>query len=434
MEYNLLNGKLWNTVFFIDVFFFFTFFRKSGIIMAKFKGGIMMDEEIRLLKKKILDYLLKNNSTVMNNLLPIDIVDHLVYEEIVNSKNDDFKKIIKSVNKRIENEYTDTVSVMDGELLKGDKLVDDFGKDYYLGDSIKIYKDEIGKIPLMSAQEEVSYKKEIEKGNEFYRQEFIRRNLRLVVFVARKYIGYGLDFLDLIQEGNVGLIKAVDKFDYSLGYRFSGYGVYWIKQSIKRALADKGRTIRLPVHYYERRAKLAIFLRNYELEYGHQPSQDEIKEYMGLSDASFKALNEGDYSMLSLQTYINDEEDATLGDFIPSDENIEESYEKKELKQIVDDLFDNVNLTNREKEILLLRFGFIDGKVHTLEEVGNIYGVTRERVRQLQSRCIAKIQKSPYLIRFMTYMDGNKKASDKIAALSSFYKVEDSKVLAKHKK
>lgn len=259
-------------------------------------------------------------------------------------------------------------------------------------DPVRTYLKEIGSIPLLTAEEEVELAKQMAEGSERAKQKMAEANLRLVVSIAKRYVGRGMLFLDLIQEGNLGLIKAVEKFDYTKGYKFSTYATWWIRQAITRAIADQARTIRIPVHMVETINKVIRVSRQLLQELGHDPSAEEIADEMGMPVEKVREILKIAQEPVSLETPIGEEEDSHLGDFIP-DENAEEPAEAASfsmLKEQISDVLDTI--TPREKKVIELRFGMIDGKSRTLEEVGKEFGVTRERIRQIEAKAIRKLR------------------------------------------
>ena len=287
-------------------------------------------------------------------------------------------------------------------------------------DPVRMYLKEIGKVPLLSADEEIEFAKKMEIGEEAKRKllekgdnisdrerkslekkilegenskkKLSEANLRLVVSIAKRYVGRGLLFLDLIQEGNLGLIKAVEKFDYSKGYKFSTYATWWIRQAITRAIADQARTIRIPVHMVETINKLIRVSRQLLQEYGREPTPEEIADYMKMDVARVREILKISQEPVSLETPIGEEEDSHLGDFIP-DENVPipvEAATQTLLKEQLDEVLGT--LTEREERVLRFRFGFDDGKARTLEEVGKEFNVTRERIRQIEAKALRKLR------------------------------------------
>ena len=261
-----------------------------------------------------------------------------------------------------------------------------------IDDPVRMYLKEIGKVPLLSAAEEIEIAKRMADGDQDAKKQLAEANLRLVGSVAKRYVGRGMLFLDLIQEGNLGLIKAVEKFDYRKGYKFSTYATWWIRQAITRAIADQARTIRIPVHMVETINKLIRVNRQLLQEYGREPRPDEIAREMGISEEKVREIIKVAQEPVSLETPIGEEEDSHLGDFIPDDdapapaEVAAFTLLKEQLMEVLDPL------TPREEKVLRLRFGLDDGKARTLEEVGREFNVTRERIRQIEAKALRKLR------------------------------------------
>ena len=265
-------------------------------------------------------------------------------------------------------------------------------KNIAVDDPVRIYLKEIGKVPLLTAQEEIDLAKRMEAGDEYAKQKLCEANLRLVVSIAKKYVGRGMLFLDLIQEGNLGLIKAVDKFDWTKGYKFSTYATWWIRQAITRSIADQARTIRIPVHMVETINKLIRVSRQLLQEEGREPTPDEIAEEMGISVEKVREILKIAQEPVSLETPIGEEEDSHLGDFIP-DDDAPAPAEAAAFSMLKEQLVDVLGtLTEREQKVLKLRFGLEDGRARTLEEVGKKFDVTRERIRQIEAKALRKLR------------------------------------------
>lgn len=261
-----------------------------------------------------------------------------------------------------------------------------------IDDPVRMYLKEIGKVALLSAEEEISLAKRMEKGEELAKKRLIEANLRLVVSIAKRYVGRGMLFLDLIQEGNLGLIKAVEKFDYHKGYKFSTYATWWIRQAITRSIADQARTIRIPVHMVETINKLIRVSRQLLQEYGREPSAEEIATEMGISEDKVHDILKIAQEPVSLETPIGEEEDSHLGDFIP-DEEVLAPADAAAFTLLREQLLNVlITLTPREEKVLRLRFGLDDGRARTLEEVGKEFNVTRERIRQIEAKALRKLK------------------------------------------
>ncbi|MFC4738149.1 RNA polymerase sigma factor RpoD [Bacillus daqingensis] len=261
-----------------------------------------------------------------------------------------------------------------------------------INDPVRMYLKEIGRVPLLSAAEEIELAKRIEDGDEEAKRRLAEANLRLVVSIAKRYVGRGMLFLDLIQEGNMGLIKAVEKFDYDKGFKFSTYATWWIRQAITRAIADQARTIRIPVHMVETINKLIRVQRQLLQDLGREPTPEEVSKEMDLTPDKVREILKIAQEPVSLETPIGEEDDSHLGDFIEDQEALAPSdaaaYEL--LKEQLEDVLDT--LTDREENVLRLRFGLDDGRTRTLEEVGKVFGVTRERIRQIEAKALRKLR------------------------------------------
>uniref|UniRef100_UPI004025F911 RNA polymerase sigma factor RpoD n=1 Tax=Gemmiger formicilis TaxID=745368 RepID=UPI004025F911 len=277
-----------------------------------------------------------------------------------------------------------------------------------IDDPVKVYLKEIGRVPLLSPEEETELALKIQAGGpdgEKAKQRLSEANLRLVVSIAKRYVGRGMQFLDLIQEGNLGLIKAVEKFDHTKGFKFSTYATWWIRQAITRAIADQARTIRIPVHMVETINKLVRIQRQLLQELGRDPSPEEIGEKMGLTAERVREIQKISQEPVSLETPIGEEEDSQLGDFIEDDAAIVPpdaasfSMLQEQLSKVLD------GLAERERKVISLRFGLEDGHPHTLEEVGRQFGVTRERIRQIESKTLAKLRHPSRSSKLKDYLE-----------------------------
>ena len=274
-------------------------------------------------------------------------------------------------------------------------------------DPVKMYLKEIGKVPLLSAEEEIELAKRMEAGDEAAKKKLAEANLRLVVSIAKRYVGRGMLFLDLIQEGNLGLIKAVEKFDYRKGYKFSTYATWWIRQAITRAIADQARTIRIPVHMVETINKLIRVSRQLLQELGREPLPEEIAEEMDIPVERVREILKISQEPVSLETPIGEEEDSHLGDFI-QDENVPVPAEAAAFTLLKEQLVEVLGtLTEREQKVLRLRFGLDDGRARTLEEVGKEFNVTRERIRQIEAKALRKLRHPSRSRKLRDYLEEN---------------------------
>lgn len=293
------------------------------------------------------------------------------------------------------------------------EFITDITNTVYTDDSVKMYLQEIHK-PILTKEQEKSLALRIRNGDEKAKELFIERNLRLVIKVARKYTGHGISFLDLIQEGNLGLIKAVDKFDVTKGYKFSTYATCWIRQSIQRSLGNKSRNIRLPVHLYEKVKKYELLKKELSLKFNREPTFEELSKKMRVSIDTIYKYERLEHDTISLNMIVGDE-DSELEDFISlSTESIDNQFIEENLKDVIENLLKNSNLTTKEIDILKLRFGIGTNEPKTLEETGKIYGVSRERIRQIQEKALKKIRRSYNVKELAIYMDNPKEAQKNI--------------------
>ena len=274
-----------------------------------------------------------------------------------------------------------------------------------IDDPVRMYLKEIGKVPLLDADKELEIAEKMSNGDEQAKQMLIEANLRLVVSIAKRYVGKGMFFLDLIQEGNLGLMKAVEKFDYTKGYKFSTYATWWIRQAITRAIADQARTIRIPVHMVETIHKVSRYQRQLLQELGHEATPEEVAEKIGMSPEKVREIMKIAQDPVSLETPIGEEEDSHLGDFIPDDDSPAPqdaaSYAmlREQIKEVLH------TLTPREEHVLKLRYGLNDGRTHTLEEVGKEFQITRERIRQIEAKALRKLRHPSRSKRLKDFLD-----------------------------
>ncbi len=335
-----------------------------------------------------------------------DPKDTIEYKEVINFLNSDelaqeqLDKVFESLE-RGGVDVTNNVALESADLDETDETPEEGAEadieiavdtNIAIDDHVRIYLKEIGKVPLLTAEEEVELAGRMAEGDELAKQKLVEANLRLVVSIAKRYVGRGMALLDLIQEGNLGLIKAVEKFDYTKGFKFSTYATWWIRQAITRAIADQARTIRIPVHMVETINKLIRVSRQKLQELGREPSPEELAEAMEMSVEKVREIMKIAQEPVSLETPIGEEEDSHLGDFIPDDdipapaEAAAFTLLKEQLVEVLD------TLTEREQKVLELRFGLGDGRARTLEEVGKDFNVTRERIRQIEAKALRKLR------------------------------------------
>ncbi len=347
---------------------------------ARTQGKITFQEVADLLESADLDK--EQIDDIYDNLTSIGV------EVISEIEPDDFEIIDLEAEAEAEAEEVDLVVDEAGEI----DIEASLPKGIAVDDPVRMYLKEIGKVPLLTADEEIELAKRMENGDEEAKRMLCEANLRLVVSIAKRYVGRGMLFLDLIQEGNLGLIKAVDKFDYRKGYKFSTYATWWIRQAITRSIADQARTIRIPVHMVETINKLIRISRQLLQEYGREPSPEEIAAEMEISEEKVREILKIAQEPVSLETPIGEEEDSHLGDFIP-DEDVPAPAEAAAFSMLKEQLVEVLDtLTEREQRVLKLRFGLEDGRARTLEEVGKTFDVTRERIRQIEAKALRKLR------------------------------------------
>jgi len=339
----------------------------------------------------------------------------LTYKEIIEA----FEEIeiepeqIEKIYETLENLGIDIIGDIDADLQEiqnsdeeeEEELDISIPEGISIDDPVRMYLKEIGKVPLLTADEEIELAHRMENGDIEAKRRLAEANLRLVVSIAKRYVGRGMQFLDLIQEGNLGLIKAVEKFDYRRGFKFSTYATWWIRQAITRAIADQARTIRIPVHMVETINKLIRVSRQLLQELGREPQPDEIAKEIGMTVEKVREIMKISQEPVSLETPIGEEEDSHLGDFIPDDDAPApaEAAAFTLLKEQLIDVLDT--LTPREEKVLRLRFGLDDGRARTLEEVGKEFNVTRERIRQIEAKALRKLRHPSRSKKLKDYLD-----------------------------
>ena len=357
--------------------------------MTKEKFRTKLKELLEYAKKKknVLEYQEINDFFKDMDLEAIKI--EKVYEyleghgvDILREEKEDDDIALEALESELDNEEEEDLENIDLSVREG----------VGVEDPVRMYLKEIGKVPLLSADEEIELAERMEQGDEEAKKRLAEANLRLVVSIAKRYVGRGMQFLDLIQEGNLGLIKAVEKFDYRKGYKFSTYATWWIRQAITRAIADQARTIRIPVHMVETINRLIRAQRQLVQDLGREPTPEELSEFMNLPVERVVEIQKISQEPVSLETPIGEEEDSHLGDFI-QDDNIPVPADAAAFTLLKEQLVDVLGtLTDREQKVLRLRFGLDDGRARTLEEVGKEFKVTRERIRQIEAKALRKLR------------------------------------------
>lgn len=376
--------------------------------------NIMNSDQMKEHLDNLVDMAKKNDNT----LIDTEIVNYFVGKPDIELNTDMMTKIFDYLDEHhvaVLSETEEDDEILDDMILEDAEDADiDIEKidlsvpdGVSIEDPVRMYLKEIGKVPLLTAEEEIELAKRMEAGDEKAKQKLAEANLRLVVSIAKRYVGRGMLFLDLIQEGNLGLIKAVEKFDYEKGYKFSTYATWWIRQAITRAIADQARTIRIPVHMVETNNKLIRESRQLLQELGREPLPEEIAERMGISVERVREILKISQEPVSLETPIGEEEDSHLGDFI-QDQNVPVPAEAAASNLLRDQLNEVLDtLTEREQKVLRLRFGMDDGRARTLEEVGKEFQVTRERIRQIEAKALRRLRHPSKSRKLKDYLDAN---------------------------
>ncbi len=330
-----------------------------------------------------------------------EISMEIVSEKFANLNPDEMEEVLKKITDSGIKVNEDVVVPEDDEEME--KLM----SQVYVDDPVKMYLKDIGKVPLLTQEQEIELAKRMAEGDEDAKRQLSESNLRLVVSIAKKYVGRGMLFLDLIQEGNFGLMKAVEKFDYTKGFKFSTYSTWWIRQSITRAIADQARTIRIPVHMFETINKQRKVTRDLFQQLGREPSVEEISKAMGIPVEKVIEIQKISQDTVSLDTPVGEEEDSTLGTFI-QDENPVSPAESASIMMLKEQLMEVLaTLTPREQKVIMLRYGIEDGHTRTLEDVGKEFSVTRERIRQIEAKALKKLRQPSRSKKLRDYVDND---------------------------
>ena len=371
--------------------------------MAKFSEKLVELLELAKKKKNVLEYQ-EISDFFKDSPLEVDQMEK-VFDFLEASGVDVLRITENSGDELLLDNDMDMDGMEDEEEVELDKIDLSVPEGVSIEDPVRMYLKEIGKVSLLSADEEIELAKRMEKGDEAAKKRLAEANLRLVVSIAKRYVGRGMLFLDLIQEGNLGLIKAVEKFDYRKGYKFSTYATWWIRQAITRAIADQARTIRIPVHMVETINKLSRVSRQLLLELGREPTPEEIAEEMDMPVDRVREILKISQEPVSLETPIGEEEDSHLGDFI-QDDNVPVPADAAAFTLLKEQLVEVLStLTDREQKVLRLRFGLDDGRARTLEEVGKEFNVTRERIRQIEAKALRKLRHPSRSRKLKDYLD-----------------------------
>ena len=371
--------------------------------MAKFSEKLVELLELAKKKKNVLEYQ-EISDFFKDSPLEVDQMEK-VFDFLEASGVDVLRITENSGDELLLDNDMDMDGMEDEEEVELDKIDLSVPEGVSIEDPVRMYLKEIGKVSLLSADEEIELAKRMEKGDEAAKKRRAEANLRLVVSIAKRYVGRGMLFLDLIQEGNLGLIKAVEKFDYRKGYKFSTYATWWIRQAITRAIADQARTIRIPVHMVETINKLIRVSRQLLQELGREPTPEEIAEEMDMPVDRVREILKISQEPVSLETPIGEEEDSHLGDFI-QDDNVPVPADAAAFTLLKEQLVEVLStLTDREQKVLRLRFGLDDGRARTLEEVGKEFNVTRERIRQIEAKALRKLRHPSRSRKLKDYLD-----------------------------
>ena len=371
--------------------------------MAKFSEKLVELLELAKKKKNVLEYQ-EISDFFKDSPLEVDQMEK-VFDFLEASGVDVLRITDNSGDELLLDNDMDMEGLDDEEEVELDKIDLSVPEGVSIEDPVRMYLKEIGKVSLLSADEEIELAKRMEKGDEAAKKRLAEANLRLVVSIAKRYVGRGMLFLDLIQEGNLGLIKAVEKFDYRKGYKFSTYATWWIRQAITRAIADQARTIRIPVHMVETINKLIRVSRQLLQELGREPTPEEIAEEMDMPVDRVREILKISQEPVSLETSIGEEEDSHLGDFI-QDDNVPVPADAAAFTLLKEQLVEVLStLTDREQKVLRLRFGLDDGRARTLEEVGKEFNVTRERIRQIEAKALRKLRHPSRSRKLKDYLD-----------------------------
>ena len=371
--------------------------------MAKFSEKLVELLELAKKKKNVLEYQ-EISDFFKDSPLEVDQMEK-VFDFLEASGVDVLRITENSGDELLLDNDMDMDGMEDEEEVELDKIDLSVPEGVSIEDPVRMYLKEIGKVSLLSADEEIELAKRMEKGDEAAKKRLAEANLRLVVSIAKRYVGRGMLFLDLIQEGNLGLIKAVEKFDYRKGYKFSTYATWWIRQALTRAIADQARTIRIPVHMVETINKLIRVSRQLLQELGREPTPEEIAEEMDMPVDRVREILKISQEPVSLETPIGEEEDSHLGDFI-QDDNVPVPADAAAFTLLKEQLVEVLStLTDREQKVLRLRFGLDDGRARTLEEVGKEFNVTRERIRQIEAKALRKLRHPSRSRKLKDYLD-----------------------------